>query len=413
MSRFFSRRLARLSPYVPGEQPQGREYIKLNTNESPFPPSPRVLEALGGGEAARLNLYPDPEARAAASAIAERHGLSPAHVMLTNGSDEALAFCFQAFCDGSAPAVFPDVTYGLYAVLARLYGVPSRIVPLLPDFSVDFAGIAGITGIAGIADIADIADIAETADTDGTDDIAGTAGTADTDGIAGIAGSCGGRAAVFLANPNAPTGIAAPAAAVERLISSNPGTVFIVDEAYVEFGAESVAPLICRCGNLAVVHTMSKSRNLAGARIGYVLADPELIADLNTVRYSFNPYSVSRLALTAAEAAIRDGAYYDACVTAIAQTRSHVSRELLRRGFDVLPSLANFVFARPGFIGGCEYYAALKERGVLVRHFAAPERISGFVRITIGTEGQMQALLDATDAIAAGTGGRPTGRANG
>ena len=355
MSRFFSRRLSGLRPYVPGEQPRGRDYVKLNTNESPFPPSPRVLEALGGGEAARLNLYPDPEARAATSALAERHGLSPANVMMSNGSDEALAFCFQAFCDDSAPAVFPDVTYALYDILASLYGVPIRVVPLLPDFTVDLDGLSGACG--------------------------------------------GGRAAIFLANPNAPTGLAVGLESIERLLASNPDAVLVVDEAYAAFGAESAAPLIRRHGNLAVVHTMSKSRNLAGARIGYVIADEGLIADLNSVRYSFNPYSVGRLALAAAEAAIRDDEYHRECVAAIVKTRELTARELERRGFDVLPSLTNFVLARPGFIGGGQYQAALKDRGVLVRHFAEPERIREFVRITIGAEWQMRALLDATDEI--------------
>jgi histidinol-phosphate aminotransferase len=350
MSRFLSRRFDGMKPYVPGEQPQGREYIKLNTNESPYPPSPGVIGALGRAAAERLNLYPDPEARTARAAIADSLGVRPENVILGNGSDELLSFCFQAFCDAGAPAVYNDIAYGFYRVFARALGVPSRVVPLESDFGVD------------------------------VDKLCPAGGT------------------LVLANPNAPTGLALPLPAIEAIVRANPGTVVVIDEAYVEFGAESAVPLIAGHDNLVVMRTMSKSRNLAGARLAYAVASEPLIADLDSMRRAFNPYNVNALSLLAAEAAVKDEAYFRQCVGRIAETRQLVSDALQKRGFSLTRSRANFLFARPGFMGGGEYYARLKEKGVLVRHFAE-ERISGYVRITVGTAEQMQALLDATDEI--------------
>lgn len=350
MSKYLSGRFKSLAAYVPGEQPQDRSYIKLNTNESPFPPSSAVISALNRTEVRKLNLYPDPEAKAAREALAGRFGLEPENVAVGNGSDELLAFCFQAFCDAGVPAVYADITYGFYSVYARVNCIESRVVPLDDSFNIVASGYFNAGG------------------------------------------------SVFIANPNSPTGVAAPLSEIEKIIKMNAGNVVVVDEAYEAFNDESAVPLIKNYSNLIVVHTMSKAKNLAGARFGYALADAALISDLNTMKYSFNPYNVNRLSLQAAVAAVKDAAYYDACVEKIIATRGHISSELFKRGFTVLPSGANFIFARPNFISGEDYYLGLRERGILVRHFKQ-DRISGFVRITIGADDQMRELLYATDAM--------------
>lgn len=351
MSRFLSPRLQALTPYTPGEQPHDMAYIKLNTNESPFPPAPGVLDAVSRGEAARLNLYSDPAAARLEAVIAARYGLSPAQAMAGNGSDEILAFAFQAFCDAQTGACFADITYGFYRVYAQLFGVPVKITPLSEDFRIR------------------------------PDDLA----------------HCGHT--VFLANPNAPTGICLSLEAVEAIVRSNPGTPVIVDEAYIDFGGESAASLIDRYENLLVVMTFSKSRNLAGARIGFALGQKPLIDDLRSIKYSFNPYNLNSLSQLAGVAAMEDERYFRQCARTIQDTRGWFAQALARRGFSLTPSLANFVFAKPpAAVGGAAYYRALKARGVLVRHFPAP-RTADWVRITIGSRPQMQALLDATDAI--------------
>lgn len=350
MSRFLSGRYAAVEPYTPGEQPQDRRYVKLNTNENPFPPSPAVIETISRAEVSLLNLYSDPEAGRASAAVAAQYGLSQKNVLLGNGSDEILAFCFQAFCDENTPACFADITYGFYPVFARLYGVFSKVIPLDGDLRVNPADYYGAPGT------------------------------------------------VFIANPNAPTGIALTPGEIEDILRANPGRAVVVDEAYVDFGAQSVVKLIGKYGNLVVVQTMSKFRSLAGARIGYALADAELIADLNKMKYSFNPYNLNRLSLLAAEAAAKDTAYSEACSREIQKTRSFTAAELERRGFTVLPSSANYLFAKPNRLGGMDYYLALKEKGVLVRYLAQ-ERILDYVRISVGTRAQMEALLRATDEI--------------
>ena len=350
MSIFLSKKYKDLVAYVPGEQPQDRSYIKLNTNESPFPPSAGVISALNRTEIRKLNFYPDPEARGARIAIANQFGFRPENIVLGNGSDELLAFCFQAFCDSSAPAVYADISYGFYEVYARINCVESRAIPLDESFNIvakDFYGA------------------------DGT---------------------------IFIANPNSPTGGALPFAEVEAIIERNPRNIVVIDEAYVVFGGESVIPLVAKYRNLIVVHTMSKSRNLAGARLGYAVADADLIADINSMKYSFNPYNVNRLSMQAAIAAIKDVDYYKTCVDKIINSRERARSELFRRGFTILPSSANFLFARPNFISGADYYEGLKERGILVRHFNK-ERIKNFVRISIGADDQMRELLLATDAM--------------
>ncbi len=350
MSRYLSTRFSDMRPYVPGEQPQNRAYVKLNTNESPFPPSPKVLDAISRAEAERLNLYPDPDTRRAVAAIAAYYDVTEREVILGNGSDELLAFCFQAFCDADTPACYADITYGFYKVFARLYGVPSIIVPLDDALCLD------------------------------PSDYCPAGGT------------------VFLANPNAPTGQAIGLAEIERVLKANPEHVVVVDEAYVDFGAESAVKLIHTYENLVVIQTMSKSRSLAGARIGFAIANEALISDLNAMKFSFNPYNLNRLSLLAAEAAVLDAKYFEACTEAIRKTRTHTIKELEKRGFSVLPSQANFVFARPERMSGEAYYQGLKEKGVLVRHFQEP-RIGDYVRISIGTTEQMDRLLSATDEL--------------
>ena len=350
MSRYLSARFAGMEPYVPGEQPQNRQYVKLNTNESPFPPAPGVLDAISRAEAGRLNLYPDPDTRIAADAIAAYYGVKRENVLLGNGSDELLSFCFQAFCDAQTPACFADITYGFYEVFARVLCVPQRILPLDEGLCIR------------------------------PKDYLQSNGT------------------IFLANPNAPTGQALPLSDIEAILAGNPGNVVVVDEAYVDFGAQSAISLIGRYQNLVVIQTMSKSRNLAGARLGFALADAALISDLNSMKFSFNPYNVNRLSLLAAEAAMLDQAYFKSCSEEVMRVRANTTVELNLRGFTVLSSAANFVFAKPNRMDGGAYYRTLKEKGVLVRHFEKP-RIKDYVRITIGTQEQMQALLRATDEI--------------
>jgi len=350
MSRFLSRRCRDIDPYVPGEQPRDRAYIKLNTNESPFPPAPGVLEAVTREEVARLNLYSDPAARALEDAIAASYGLSPEQVVAGNGSDEILGFCFQAFCDEHARPWFPDITYGFYRVLSRLNGVRPRIVPLDSAFRV-------VPSAYFYAD-----------------------GT------------------VFLANPNAPTGLSLSLAEVEQIVKNNPDNLVVLDEAYVDFGGESAVPLLSRYDNLLVVMTYSKSRSLAGGRIGFALGQKALIDDVRKIKHSFNPYSLNRLSLLAGEAAMRDRAYFESCTRAVIQTRERAIQALRARGFTVLDSAGNFVFAFTPKLSGQAFYLALKERGILVRYFDAP-RTRDFTRITIGSDAQMEAFLAATDAI--------------
>ena len=348
MSRFWNRRLDRLAPYVPGEQPQGREYVKLNTNENPYFPAKYAMDAVTREELEKLRLYSDPECRELTSAIAARCGVAPDRVLATNGSDEALAFCFAAF--GERGACFADVTYGFYEVFAAFFGVTARKIPLNADFTVPVAAFAQA------------------------------------------------RETVFLANPNAQTGIALPLTEVERIVRADPDRVVVVDEAYVDFGGESAVPLTSRCDNLVVVQTFSKSRSLAGARVGFAIAAKPLIADLNRARCSFNPYNVNRLSLLLAAAAIRDEDYFAECVQKIVREREFLTQELRARGYDVLPSRANFVLAGSPRTAGLALYEGLKARGVLVRHFA-DERIADRVRITVGTHEQMLALLAAIDEI--------------
>ena len=348
MTAFLSGRLRQMKPYVPGEQPRDQAYIKLNTNESPYPPSEGVLKAVEA-EAGKMNLYSDPELLIARRKLAERYGVGEENVLLSNGSDEALNFIILAFGDDGRPFAFPDITYGLYPVLCRLYGLPFEELPLKEDFSVDLDAFAR------------------------------------TD------------AHVILANPNAPTGMALPREAVRRLAEKKDRLV-IVDEAYVDFGGDSCIPLTKEEDNLMVVGTYSKSRCLAGARLGFIIGPAPLIADLNAVRCSINPYNVNRMSLAAAAAAIDEDDYYMDNCRRIGETRRWTAEKLAEMGFRVLDSRANFLFAAPLRMDGGAYYRRLREKGVLVRHFSK-ERIAPFVRISIGSPEQMRTLIEKTREI--------------
>ena len=350
MSRWISQEAERLAPYTPGEQPQDQQYVKLNTNESPFPPSPKVLKAINRAEILKLNLYSDPTCAALTEAIARRYELKAKNVLAGNGSDEVLAFAFRAFCGAGQPVAFADVTYGFYKSQAALFDLDVKIIPLREDFTLH------------------------------VDDYMDFPGT------------------IVIANPNAPTGIAVPRNDIQRLLEANPDRVVIVDEAYVDFGAESCVPMIYRYDNLLVTQTMSKSRSLAGGRLGFALGQPELISCLNRVKYSFNPYNINRLSMEAGAAAMADKAYLDACCASICRTRAWTAGELENLGFTVLPSQSNFLFAKSDRIGGEELYRTLKKNGILVRWFGS-DRIRDYVRITVGSMEQMEALVDAVTAL--------------
>ena len=345
MSRFFTSKQSALTPYTPGEQPRDKKYIKLNTNESPFPPSPRAIEA--ASEAAkRLQLYPDPTYTALHEAIAAYHGLTPEEVLVTNGSDEILIFAFMAFCDKDHPALFPNVTYGFYSVFATLNHVPYTEMPLGADFTVN------------------------------KKDYTDTCGT------------------VFLANPNAPTGLCLSPEEIEEIIKSNPDRVVVIDEAYIDFGGETVAPLVRKYDNLLVTRTFSKSRSMAGARLGYGIASKELIRDLNTIKYSTNPYNVNSMSAAAGLGVMADNAYTVKNCQAIIEAREYAKTELKALGFEMTDSMGNFLFVRHPQIKGKKIYEALRKRGILVRHFDSI-LISEYNRITVGTKKEMQALIDA------------------
>ena len=345
MRNFLSPEAARLAPYTPGEQPRDQQYVKLNTNENPFPPSPRVVKAVSQAELLSLNLYSDPACAALNRAIAGYYELQPENVLTGNGSDEILAFAFRAFCGQGKPAAFADVTYSFYESQAALFGLEKNVVPLREDFSLC------------------------------VDDYMDFPGT------------------IVIANPNAPTGMAVPRADIQRLLEADPNRVVIVDEAYADFGEESCVPMIFRYENLLVVQTMSKSRSLAGGRVGFALGGPALIEGLNRVKYSFNPYNVNRLSIAAGAAAMADVSYFETCRDAVRRNRAWLTEELRAMGFTVLPSQANFVFAKSGRIPGGELYRRLKEDGILVRWFDR-ERIRDFVRITVGSLEQLTALTE-------------------
>ena len=345
MSRYLSARFETLEAYVPGEQPQDRRYIKLNTNESPFPPAPEVLSAVNAAETERLNLYPDPEGKLLRNRLAEMYKVEPENIFLANGSDELLSFAFMAFCDGERPVAFPDISYGFYPVYANLYRVPYEEVPLKEGFVLDFRDY------------------------------------------------CGRNKNIVLANPNAPTGRAIPVGEIEEIVRTNPDRVVLIDEAYIDFGGESCLPLIQRYDNLLVCQTFSKFRSLAGGRLGFGMASRGLIEDLEKIRYSTNSYNINRLTTAAALATLDSEDYYRANSSTIQANRDYTAGELDRLGFETLPSVTNFLFTRCPQVEGGVLYEKLKEKGVLVRHWNRP-RISDWCRVTIGTWEQMDVFLE-------------------
>jgi histidinol-phosphate aminotransferase len=352
MSRFWSAFVADLSPYVPGEQPKTAGLVKLNTNENPYPPSPAVAQAISaelGADGEALRLYPDPQSAALCAAIAQREGLAPEQVFVGNGSDEVLAFAFQGLLAQPRPLRFPDVTYSFYPTWCRLYGIGFETMPLADGFALR------------------------------VDDYAGSG-------------------PVILPNPNAPTGRAITRAEVARLAAANADWPVVIDEAYVEFGAETAAPLVASHPNLLVVRTLSKSHALAGLRVGYALGQAPLVEALVRLKDSFNSYPLDRLAQTGATAALRDEAWFARSRDAVIASREQLSGELAALGFEVPPSLANFVFARHPAHDGAALARALRERGIVVRHFARP-RIDQWLRITVGTPQQCATLVEAVREI--------------
>lgn len=352
MNPYWSAAVHGLTPYVPGEQPRLPGLIKLNTNENPYPPSPRVLEALGAEVADTLRLYPDPDADRLKTAIAAHYGVTPRQVFVGNGSDEVLGHAFLGLLKHEAPLLFPDVTYSFYPVYCGLYGIDGRTVPLDGDFTIR------------------------------VDDYL-------------AAPACG---AIVFPNPNAPTGRLLPLAEIDRLLAGRPNVPVVVDEAYIDFGGESAIALVDRHPNLLVVQTLSKSRSLAGLRVGFGVGHAGLIEALERVKNSFNSYPLDRLALAGGVAAMEDREHFEYTRRAVMASRERLTTDLTALGFDVLPSAANFIFARHPDRDAGELAAALRERSIIVRHFRQP-RIEQFLRITVGTDGQCSTLTAALRAI--------------
>ena len=349
MSRFFSQKYSNLEAYTPGEQPKDMQYVKLNTNESPFPPSEKAT-AYAARAAERLQLYCDPECTKLVGEFSKLYGIGTDQVIFTNGSDDVLNFCFMAFCDEQHPAAFPDITYGFYPVFAELNHIPYSEIPLREDFTIN------------------------------------------------IADYCGVEKTIFIANPNAPTGIALTLDEIERILRSNPDNVVVIDEAYVDFGAQSAVGLIEKYENLIVTQTFSKSRSLAGGRLGMAIGNSSLIRDLNTIKYSTNPYNINSMTQTAGIGTLLDDAYCRRNCETIAENRAYLTDRLEKLGFVHTPSVSNFVFAKHPDLDGEKLYLELKKRGVLIRHFTKA-RIRDYNRITVGTREQLDILLDKIKEI--------------
>ena len=348
MSRFLNQQYQSLEAYTPGEQPRDQQYIKLNTNESPYPPAPSVVEAMTAEQVELLRLYSDPTAKNLKEKLAGLYGVKPENVFVSNGSDEVLNFAFMAF--GGDGVVFPDISYGFYEVYAELYGINAEKIPLEADFSVDYQKY------------------------------------------------CGKNKMVVIANPNAPTGMTIPVWQIEEIVKTNPDAVVLIDEAYVDFGGETCLPLIVKYDNLLVTRTFSKSRCLAGGRLGYAFASPEIIADLEKIKYSTNPYNINRLTLLLGEKTVEAEGYYQEKCREIEETRAWTTAQLKELGFTVLPSKANFIFVKTDKMDGGELYKTLKTKGILVRHFTNP-RICQFNRVTIGTREQMQTFVNTVKEV--------------
>jgi histidinol-phosphate aminotransferase len=353
MSRFWSPIVQTLTPYVPGEQPQIQRLVKLNTNESPYGPSPKALAAISNQNNDDLRLYPDPEGVALKKAIAKLHGLNPNQVFLGNGSDEVLAHVFAGLLKQSSPVYFPDITYSFYPVYCKLFGIDYQTILLGPDFEIDLTDYKTPNG------------------------------------------------GIIFPNPNAPTGRSITRAEIQKLLARNSDSVLVVDEAYVDYGTESCIPLLQgdNCPeNLLVVHTLSKSRALAGLRVGFAVGHPGLIEGLERIKNSFNSYPLGRLAQAGAVAAIEDQAHLEASSAKVIQTREKLVSQLSALGFETLPSTANFIFTRHPKHAGAQLYQALRDRGIIVRHFKSP-RIEAFLRITIGTNEQSDELVSTLQEI--------------
>ena len=342
MSRFLKEQYRSMEAYTPGEQPRDMQYIKLNTNESPYPPAPSVVEAMNAEQVELLRLYSDPAAKNLKEKLAGLYDVRPENVFVSNGSDEVLNFAFMAF--GGQGAVFPDISYGFYEVFAELYAINAEKIPLESDFSVDYRKY------------------------------------------------CGKNKMVVIANPNAPTGMTIPVWQIEEIVKSNPDAVVVIDEAYVDFGGETCLPLVKKYDNLLVTRTFSKSRCLAGGRLGYAFASPEIIADLEKIKYSTNPYNINRLTLLLGEKTVDAEDYYQEKCREIEETRAWTTAQLEELGFTVLPSKANFIFVKTDKMDGGELYKTLKAKGILVRHFTNL-RICQFNRVTIGTKEQMETFI--------------------
>ena len=351
--KYWSSRIQTLVPYTPGEQPKDRVFIKLNTNENPYPPSPKVIEAIQQATDQRLRLYPDPEACELSAALAEFYHIRPEQVFCGNGSDEVLGLCFYAFFSPGKKVIFPDITYSFYPVYTELFNLDYEEIPLNDDFSLPVEKYLGNNG------------------------------------------------GVVVCNPNAPTGKTQPVEAIRAILEANPDVVVLVDEAYADFGAESVVPLIDEYPNLVVVGTMSKSRSLAGMRIGYAMGNPDLIAAVKCVKNSFNSYPLDRLALAAGKAAVEDVEYFDKTRKMVMATREKTAARLRELGFLVHDSNTNFIFVTHPDKPGKQITQALRDRGVLVRRFDK-ERIKEYLRISIGTDAEMETMCAAIEEILKG-----------
>ena len=349
MSRFLNPRFTGIAPYTPGEQPTGREWVKLNTNECPYPPAPGVLDAVKNS-VERLNLYPEITGESTLDALSGFLGLPRDHLFIANGSDEVLAFCFWAFCPQGA--AFADITYGFYEVYARMFAVEPLIIPLHEDYTVTPMEYTGL------------------------------------------------NRTIFIANPNAPTGLALPQSQIENILKWNPRSLVVVDEAYIAFGGQTSVPLIEKYDNLLVVGTFSKSRSLAGARFGYAAGNPALMGDLGRMRYGFNPYNVNTMTMAAAIASLQDEAYYKSCTGKIIATREKTLARLQEMGFQYTDSVANFIFIDHPRMEAERLFRALREEGVLVRWFGHP-RIQNRLRVTIGSEEEMRLFVEATERVLA------------
>ena len=351
MSRYFTETLASLEPYVPGEQLKIKDLVKLNANENPYPPAPGVAAAVAAAVPG-LRLYSDLTNRTLNEAIASHWGVEPENILCGNGSDENLLLALRAFCDEDTPLAFADVTYSFYPVLCDLLHIPQHVIPLEADLTIDLTKYCGL------------------------------------------------NQTIVLANPNAPTSLLAPVAGIEEVLKTNPNNVVIVDETYVEFAPEgsTCLPLLQKYDNLVITHTFSKTHNLAGARLGFCIARPELIADMNRVKFSYSPYNVNSMTQAAGTAAIRDEEYFRMVTAKLLATRADTTEKLRQRGFTVFDSATNFLFATTDRMPCREIFEKLREQGILIRHFNAP-RISNYLRITIGTDAEMQRFFIALDGI--------------